>query len=120
MRITIHLSTFDERHPCAYAILWVDRDTQRWSRESHFGLDLPTWGIVHSQPGVTLLCAPHDGSPLCELDGLALDGEDGPFEGEAGGARWCSDKARGHWHVQCIDEELALPEHGLFAEDEGR
>lgn len=120
MRITIHLSTFSKTNPCAYAILWIDRDAQRWSGESHFGLDLPTWGIVHSQPGVTLLCGQRDDAPLCELDGLAMDSDGGPFEGEAGGARWCSDKARGHWHVQCVDEALALPEYGIFAEDEGR
>jgi hypothetical protein len=68
---------------------------------------------------VTLLCGPHDGAPLCELDGLELGGEDGPFEGEAGSARLCSDKARGHWHVQCIDEEAAVPEHSLFADEQG-
>jgi hypothetical protein len=119
MRITIHLSTFEETNPCAYAIVCIDRDAQRWSRESHFGLELPAWGVVHTHPSVTLLCGPHDGAPLCELDGLELGGEDGPFEGEAGSARLCSDKARGHWHVQCIDEEAAVPEHSLFADEQG-
>jgi len=119
MRITIHLSTFEETNPCAYAIVWIDRDARRWSRESHFGLDLPTWGVVHARPGATLLCDPHDGSALCELDGLELESQGGPFEGEAGSARLCSAKARGHWHVQCVDEELALPEHSLFADEEG-
>jgi hypothetical protein len=119
MRITVHLSTFDETNPCAYAILWIDRDTLRWSRESHFGLALPEWGVVRALPGTTLLNAPHDGAPLCELDGLDLVEETGPFEGETGGAHLYRTKARGHWHVQCIDEDLAIPEHGLFADDEG-
>jgi hypothetical protein len=90
MRITIHLSTFEETNPCAYAIVWIDRDAQRWSRESHFGLNLPTWGVVHERPGATLLCSPHDGTPLCELEGLELESQGGPFEGEAGSARLCS------------------------------
>lgn len=119
MRITIHLSTFEDINPCAYAIVWIDRDAQRWSRESHFGLALPIWGTVRSQPGVTVLCAPHDGTPLCELDGLELNGESGPFEGETGSAQWCSDHARGHWHIQCIDDAVALPENSVFADGEG-
>lgn len=116
MRLTIHLSTFEDTHPCAYAIIWIDRDTLRWSRESHFGLDLPEWGIVRAHRDATMLCGPHDDAPLCELDGLDLVDETGPFEGEAGSAQLCGDKACGHWHVQCIDENLALPENSLFAD----
>lgn len=117
MRITIHLSTFDETHPCAYAIVWIDRDTQRWSRESHFGVELPAWGVVRSAPGVTRLCDPHGGAALCGLEGFELDDEYGPLEGEIGGARWCRDRGRGHWRVQCIDEYATRSQYGFFAGD---
>lgn len=118
MRITIHLSTFDEINPCAYAIVWIDRDARRWSRESHFGLDLPTWGVVESQPGSTRLCRARDGEAICELTGFDLENDEGPFEGETGGAQLCGIKARGHWHVQCVDEEPILAENSVFADDE--
>ncbi|CAB3657742.1 DUF3564 family protein [Trinickia soli] len=118
MRITIHLSTFDEINPCAYAIVWIDRDARKWSRESHYGLDLPTWGIVEVQPGLTRLCDPHDGTAICDLDGFDLQRKDGPFEGETGSAQWCGNRSRGHWHVQCIDDETTLAEHGVFADDD--
>ena len=118
MRITIHLSTFDELNPCAYAIVWIDRDARKWSRESHFGLDLPTWGIVTSQRGVTRLCSPRADEAICELTGFDLGSDEGPFEGETGGAQLCGVKARGHWPVQCVDEEATLAENSVFADDE--
>lgn len=118
MRITIHLSTFDELNPCAYAIVWIDRDARKWSRESHFGVALPQWGRVDSQPDVTRLCAPDGGPAVCELSGFDLDSADGPFEGETGGARLCDENARGHWYVQCVDTETSPAEHSVFADDE--
>lgn len=41
MRITLHLDTFDT-NPSAYAILWLDDASLKWSREAHAGLALPT------------------------------------------------------------------------------
>ncbi|WP_206952198.1 DUF3564 family protein [Trinickia acidisoli] len=123
MRIAIHLSTFEKTHPCAYAIVWIDRGAQRWSRESHFGLALPASGIVHARPGVTLLCDAHERAPLCALDELEWQSESGPFEGAAGSAQWCGDTARGHWYVQCVDDEATPLEHSrlhsLLADDAG-
>jgi hypothetical protein len=118
MRITIHLSMFDELNPCAYAIVWIDRDARKWSRESHFGVALPKWGEVDAQPGAARLCGPHDGSAVCELHDFDLETADGPFEGETGEARWCGENARGHWYVQCIDTEATQAERSLFADDE--
>jgi hypothetical protein len=118
MRITIHLSTFDELNPCAYAIVWVDRDAAKWSRESHFGLAMPRWGALDRTPGAIRLCDAHDGVALCELHGFDLDSAGGPFEGETGGAHLCGENARGHWYVQCVDTQTAPAEHSVFADDE--
>lgn len=122
MRLTVHLDTFDRVHPMAFAILWLDKDTRRWSREGHFGLDLPEWGGLHMDCGNTLVCAPHSTVPVCILEGLDLDDADGPFEGEVGRAQWCAERGRnwstGHWRVQCVDIEQTEPEHGMFAGEE--
>ncbi|SEI26216.1 DUF3564 family protein [Paraburkholderia hospita] len=60
--------------------------------------------------------------PLCALEGLDLrSGTEGPFEGEVGRAQWCRDDglapAPGHWHVQCVDQEVTRPEHNALAAD---
>ena len=67
MRLTVHLDMFDRVNPCAYAIVWLDRHTRKWSREGHVGLDLPEWGILIADTGNTLICAPHDKRALCVL-----------------------------------------------------
>jgi hypothetical protein len=122
MRITLHLDTFNRVGPCAYAILWLDRETLQWSREGHVGLDLPEWGRLVVDGHGTLVCGTHDNRALCVLEGLQLDGTDGPFEGETGSAQWCAyaglPSAQGHWPVQCVDQESVEPEHGLFAADD--
>jgi hypothetical protein len=110
MRITLHLDTFDRVSPCAYAILWLDREARQWSREGHVGLDLPEWGTVVVDSHGTQVCGMRDTRPLCVL------------EGETGRAQWCAHaglpSAEGHWHVQCVDQESVDPEHGLFASDD--
>ncbi len=122
MRLTVHLDTFDRVNPTAFAILWLDKDTRRWSREGHMGLDLPEWGSLHMDGGNALVCKPDDASPYCILEGLDLNAGPGPFEGETGRAQWCSNEGgtrmSGHWHVQCVDNDRAEPEHGIFAGDE--
>ncbi|MEX3812921.1 DUF3564 domain-containing protein [Paraburkholderia sp. BR13439] len=122
MRLTVHLDTFDRVNPMAFAILWLDKDTRQWSREGHFGLELPEWGALHVDCGDTLVCAPHSTVPVCVLEGLDLNQLDGPFEGEVGRVQWCVERGRslmcGHWRVQCIDVERAEPENSVFASDE--
>ncbi|MGN8137757.1 DUF3564 domain-containing protein [Paraburkholderia sp. 22099] len=122
MRLTVHLDAFDCTHPMAFAILWLDKDTRQWSREGHHGLDLPEWGTLQVDGGNTLMCGPRDATPLCVLEGLDLKDCSGPFEGETGRAQCCAERDRllmtGHWHVQCVDNEQAQPEHGLFAAGE--
>ena len=121
MRITVHLDTFDRVNPCAYAILWLDQDTHKWSREGHVGLDLPEWGSLAVDGSNTLICAPHGTRSLCVLEGLNVEGRDGPFEGETGTAQWCGydsvPDVPGHWHVQCVDQDTAVAEHSVFADD---
>ncbi|HTH61663.1 MAG TPA: DUF3564 domain-containing protein [Paraburkholderia sp.] len=122
MRITVHLDTFDRVHPMAFAILWLDNDSRQWSREGHFGLELPEWGALQMDCGNTLVCAARDAAPVCVLEGLDLNDPDGPFEGEIGRVQWCADRCRtlmtGHWRVQCIDIEQTEPEHSVFATGE--
>ncbi|MCP3724724.1 DUF3564 domain-containing protein [Paraburkholderia sp. CNPSo 3272] len=121
MRITLHLDTFDRIDPNAYAILWLDNETCKWSREGHTGLQLPEWGMLRVEAHGTLVCDSHDVHPLFILEGLALEAQSGPFEGESGEALWrCENGPRiaGHWHVQCIDKDAVLAEHSVFAEDE--
>jgi hypothetical protein len=121
MRITVHLDTFDRIDPCAYAVLWLEKESRKWSREGHAGLSLPEWGIWKATPAGTSICSPRDAQPLCVLEGLGLGEHTGPFEGEAGRAQWCGaedpQSTTGHWHVQCIDEDLAQPECSVFAGD---
>lgn len=129
MRLTVHLSTFNRVNPCAYAILWLDREQHRWSRESHFGIDLPRWGTLNEHGHATEICAHLGEAPILVLEGLEFDDAGGPFEGETGSARWtCAPAesnveggapgARGHWHVQCVDEATNAPENSVFADDD--
>ena len=121
MRITLHLDTFDRIDPNAYAILWLDNENHKWSREGHAGLQLPEWGKLRVDARGTLVCGRHDAHPLFILEGLAMQAQTGPFEGESGEALWyCSEHesgpcAAGHWRVQCVDEDTVLAEHNVFA-----
>jgi hypothetical protein len=121
MRITLHLDTFDA-DPCAYAILWLDDQSLKWSREAHAGLALPAWGILRTQAKGTLICGSPKTRSLFLLEGLQLGKHGGPFEGEAGTVHWCGPESAktesGHWHVRCTDSENIHPESSLFADDE--
>lgn len=121
MRITLHLDTFDN-DPCAYAILWLDDKSLRWSREAHAGLTLPRWGLLRSEPDGTLISGPSGTRPLSMLEGLSIGRHGGPLEGETGRACLYAIgsivQASGHWHVQCVDNENTEPEFSVFADDE--
>jgi hypothetical protein len=121
MRVTLHLDTFDQLAPGAYAIVWIDKEAGKWSREGHAGVELPEWGRCRSTQGTTCLVAGSGGADLCTLEGLDLIAREGPFEGEHGSVQWHGDvrgPVAGSWHVQCVDETSCDPEEGLFA-DEG-
>ncbi|MFC0397310.1 DUF3564 domain-containing protein [Paraburkholderia rhizosphaerae] len=122
MRITVHLDTFNCADPSVYAILWLDVDARKWSREGHAVIDLPEWGTLECSGSDTRIAAQHGGHPVCVLEGLNLSGLCGPFEGESGRALWHRYAHHapvvGHWHVQCIDATATAPERGVFADDE--
>jgi hypothetical protein len=122
MRITVHLDMFAHSAPATYAILWLDRDAGKWSREGHAGLALPAWGPLALTPGRTAIGTPGGSAPCCVLEGLDLTATDGPYEGETGVALWLRDSlaapVHGQWHVQWVDTDEATPEHSVFADEE--
>lgn len=122
MRITVHLDAFDCADPATYAILWLDKDTRKWSREGHAGMNLPEWGALEYADGSTRIMSAGHPHPLCVLDGLDLGSAAGPFEGETGDVHWYRHAhhatVHGQWHVQWVDETESHPEQGVFADDE--
>lgn len=121
MRVTVHFDSFDRLDPCAYAIVWIDTASGKWSREGHAGLAMPRWGRCGRLPDGTSLIAGEDSHDICAIEGLDLAASDGPFEGENGRAHWhARDRAEpivGHWRVQCVDASAADPEESLFADE---
>jgi len=121
MRVTVHLDSFDQLDPSAYAIIWIDTATKKWSREGHAGVSLPEWGQCRPSPRGTSLLAPENQHEFCALEGLDLGASGGPFEGEGGGVQWHqrldAEPTQARWSVQCVDESLAVPEDGLFPDE---
>jgi hypothetical protein len=122
MRITVHIDTFDYPDPSVYAILWLDTQAHKWSREGHAAIALPEWGMLVPHGPNTRVAGPHGGRALCDLEGLDLSNPHGPFEGESGRAQWHHHAHQapvsGRWHVQCIDASEPPAEHSLFADDQ--
>jgi hypothetical protein len=122
MRITVHLDTFDGPDPSVYAILWLDREARKWSREGHAGIDLPEWGEFEASGADTRIDGQHTGHALCVLEKLDLSNFGRPYEGESGRALWYHRAHHapiaGRWHVQCLDSTGSAPEHGVFADDQ--
>jgi len=120
MRITIHLDTFDCADTAVYAILWLDREAGKWSREGHAVIDVPQWGIFGSSKAGTHILDAEGTHRFCDLCGLDLTAATGPFEGESGRALWYRHAhhapVHGRWHVQCLDQTQAEPENGVFAD----
>lgn len=121
MRITVHLDSFDHLDPTAYAIVWLDKSTGKWSREGHCAVALPPWGRFDVVEGNTRLSDATERHTVCMLEGLRFSADTAPFEGEEGAASWRANAlaapADGRWHVQWIDDTQVVAEHGLFADD---
>lgn len=121
MRVTVHLDRFDQLDPSAYAIIWIDIEAKKWSREGHAGVTLPEWGQCCPSPCGTSLLTCEEQREVCTLEGLDLEASDGPFEGECGAAQWpprvSAAPLDARWRVQCIDESMPDPEDGLFADE---
>jgi len=118
MRLTILINGSDPTVNHDYAVLWLDTDERRWSRESHAGVDLPAWGELRDADGVTTLCAPSADQPLCTLSGLHVDRRQQVSRSE-GDATWPSKQSRapmsGYWRLQAVDRQPIRAEHSLFA-----
>ena len=56
MRLTILINGSDPTVNHDYAVLWLDTEQHRWSREAHEGVHLPPWGELRDSDGVTALC----------------------------------------------------------------
>ena len=117
MRLTILINGSDPSVNHDYAVLWLDIEQHRWSREAHQGIDFPAWGEVRDVDGVTMLCAPRDDEPLCTLRGLHVDRKL-RVSAAQGSAAWSSSPAhvpmRGYWRLQAVDRQPVHAEHGVF------
>lgn len=116
MRLTILINGSDPTVNHDYAVLWLDTEERVWSRESHDGIDLPPWGELRDEGGVTQLCAPTAEQPLCILRGLHVE-RDCPTAAQ-GGAQWASSGKRtqtdGVWRLQAVEKQVVRPEHSVF------
>lgn len=120
MRITVHLDTFSALNPGAFAVLWCDQETRRWSREGHAGIDLPEWGVLRNDGCDTVLQDAACSCTLFALEGLDLVDCPSPHRGEDGVALYRPGMSAfgtaGHWSVQCVDGAPVHAERSVFAE----
>jgi hypothetical protein len=116
MRLTILVNGSDPTVNHDYAVLWLDTEERVWSRESHNGIDLPPWGEMRDENGVTNLCAPTADTPLCTLRGLHVD-RDQPSAAQ-GAAEWSCTARRvpmdGVWRLQAVERRSVQPENSVF------
>jgi|GEM_PF-282701 hypothetical protein len=131
MRITIKLDAFNREAESAFAVLWLDKERGRWSREAHDRIELPSWGTWELTPGGTLLRGPDASAPVAMLEGLvlaarqAVSGTAELVTCERGRAVVfaCGDSNAprapnaGYWHIQCVDSETTLAEHEIFSDE---
>jgi hypothetical protein len=115
MRLTILINGSDPTVNHDYAVLWLDTDEHRWSREAHEGIDLPPWGELHDTNGVTTLCAPSADAPLCTLRGLHVDRKQNVSAAQ-GDAAWSGERqpAASYWRLQAVDRQPVHAEHRVF------
>lgn len=117
MRLTILINGSDPTVNHDYAVLWLDTDEHRWSREAHDGIDLPAWGELRDADGVTTLCAPSTEAPLCTLNGLSVDRRQHVSSAQ-GVAAWSSERTRspmsGYWRLQAVDRLPVHAENSVF------
>src|SRR5260370_12823056 len=122
MRLTIKLDQHTD--PDVFAVLWLDLETRQWSREMHSGVDIPSWGLVRTAPGATLICDPDSTDALCAMSGLDLDDRTRLVESQSGHVVWYGNSSLSvsldHCHVQCIEPESIEAENQGFAEYKAR
>jgi hypothetical protein len=119
MRITVKLDGFEGAQPAAFAILWLDRETRRWSREGHQAVDMPDWGGLRCASDGTTICCQKNQHSFGVLEQFDVNAPGGPAEGREGRVVWYADGAgpqmTGRWHVQCIDRDSIKAERSVFA-----
>lgn len=117
MRLTILINGPDPTVNHDYAVLWLDTKEHVWSRESHDGIDLPEWGDMRDEDGVTKLCPHQNSTPVCTLSGLHVD-RDERVAAAQGPAEWsCAAKplsTGGLWRLQAVEKKAVLPENSVF------
>lgn len=129
MRITIKLDALNQETESAYAVLWLDKERGRWSREAHDRIELPTWGTWEVTPCGTLLRGPDTSAPVAMLEGLELAALKAAFRAADVMASQCgralvfgSGESNAHggawyWHIQCVDSESTIAEHEIFSDE---
>jgi len=117
MRLTILINGSDPTVNHDFAVLWLDTEQHRWSREAHQGIDFPPWGELSDADGLTMICAPGTDAPLCTLRGLHVDRKQ-RVSAAQGPAAWTSASTRspanGYWRLQAVDRLPVHAEHGVF------
>ncbi|MEM5450693.1 MULTISPECIES: DUF3564 family protein [Paraburkholderia] len=118
MRLTILINGSDPAVNHEFALVWIDLDQKRWSRESHEGVDLPSWGDVRAGGDETVLCAPQTDAPLCIMRGLSLNERQEVHSGH-GDASWPDNSAcretAWQWRLQAVDRKSVRAANSLFA-----
>ncbi|MEX3922083.1 DUF3564 family protein [Paraburkholderia sp. BR10872] len=122
MRLTILINGPDPTVNHDYAVLWLDLDEQRWSREAHCGLALPEWGVLRQTGASTLLCSSSPEEPVCSLVGLAPDRHN-EVESAEGVAAFPAEVLPGHhadwhWRLQAVDRSRIRAASAFFAREE--
>ncbi|MCP3727522.1 DUF3564 domain-containing protein [Paraburkholderia sp. CNPSo 3272] len=118
MRLTILINGPDPSINHDFALVWLDTEEHRWSRESHEGVELPSWGEIRESGGQTALCAPGGDTPLCTIQGLCLTPRQqiGAAQGQA---TWSSSRSptpvSGYWRLQAVDRGPVRAADALFA-----
>ncbi|QBR04448.1 DUF3564 family protein [Paraburkholderia pallida] len=99
-------------------MVWLDTGEKRWLRESHHGVDLPTWGETLESDDQTVLCTPGSDRPLCTISGLIVTRRL-EISATQGQAIWPSSELQtpglGHWRLQAVDREWIYAADSRFA-----
>jgi hypothetical protein len=120
MRLTILINGPDPTVNHDYAVLWIDTEEHRWSREARSGVDLPEWGTVETCGTRTVLTGSASTEPLCVLHDLRISrrGEVGGADGIASLAQDPQSQTIWRWRLQAVDRTKVQAENALFAGDE--
>lgn len=117
MRLTILINGPDPTVNHDYAVLWLDTQEQRWSREAHSGVDLPAWGEIVTRGSETVLCASTTVEPLCVLHDLHITRRNdvSRSDGLVSLAYDALKKTTWRWRLQAVDRAPVRAESALFA-----